>query len=208
MYMEQSRTRWAIDRIVLDLTNTHHACQRQVGLGDCKISIIAQAPGQPRFGIHVSWIEDESKPYTIDEDMRAELESVYLCPVYFALAIKPDCSILRMEPLLQSKFLPIEPFENLEIQSLQDSKCVRPRPFMVLDAFESQGVAFQVILDKVDDQLRVKAHHVGTGPLNGFDLRLKTAAPMTLADAYKLPGIARLVNLARELIESGEVPAE
>jgi hypothetical protein len=208
MSVLESHIRYATSLIRLELAHTGHSTLADVGLGEQTINIIAQAPGQPRFGVHVSWIESESESFKIDEKLRAKLESNYLCPVYFVLAIalNRDHHTLRVEQGMLSKFLAVEPSDKVNIQVFDENECGSRHQAMVLEAFEIQGIEIKIILDKVMDQLRVVAHLANSGPIKDFDLRFNSAGPISLKDAQKLPAIARMAKLAKALVESGEVP--
>lgn len=203
MSLQEAYIRSVSSTLALELTVANHTCLRDVGIGGSFVNLIVQAPGQPRFAIVVDWIENTDDGYMIHEDTREELESVFLCPVYFAVGFGRNCELIRVEQALTTKMLPVDDEADHVIEVFGAENYSRPRHSMVLAVTYVRGDEVKIVLDRANDQLRVRARWPEGALVNGFELRMDQVGRVPLADARRLPVVQEMAKAIIALAEGG-----
>jgi hypothetical protein len=193
------RKKFATVTLSLDLDYTGHSVNRDVSVGQHCASILAQIPAQQCFVVQVLWVEKSSSA-KVNEKVRAQMELVYRCPVFFAVGVGDNSLILLEKPLM----------EKIEIEGarafyreLNPRKRKAAATHVVVDTFTDGEDVFHIVLERVDGAFTVRPVWPGSGRrVNGFEVRLADFPDLTLEEAALMPATIAMSAFIKDSLQN------
>lgn len=196
---------YATQAVSSALVRSVHTVVQHVPMLHHRVSLIAQRPAEDRFVVQIEWQGTPDEPYTIDEDLRSELEAMFLCPVYFAVGVGKSSPLLRLEGPLMTKVDAPAPGGLFEIEKLKPFVAEREPESVIVKSFEYCNDEVCIWLERCDSyHFRFCPRWGDQGIVGDIEVMLRDSTEgMSLNDVKLLPGTIDMAELLQELVESG-----